>query len=43
MTKPKLPLDLWTFREIREEGWYYVDKTACARRLVLVYLPIFRA
>ena len=30
----KLPIGIQTFREIREEGWYYVDKTAWARRLV---------
>ena len=28
MTKRKLPTGIQTFREIREEGWYYVDKTA---------------
>ena len=27
MPKPKLPPGLRTFREIREEGCYYVDKT----------------
>ena len=30
----KLPIGIQTFREIREEGWYYVDKTAYAARLV---------
>ena len=30
----KLPIGIQTFREIREEGCYYVDKTAWARRLV---------
>ena len=34
MTKRKLPIGIQTFREVREEGWYYVDKTACAQRLV---------
>ena len=34
MTKRKLPIGIQTFRTIREEGHYYVDKTACARRLV---------
>ena len=34
MTKRKLPIGIQTFRTIREEGWYYVDKTPCARRLV---------
>ena len=43
MTKPKLPIGIQTFWEIREEGCCYVGKTACARRLVLVFLPIFRA
>ncbi len=33
-TKRKLPIGIQTFRTIREEGWYYVDKTAYARRLV---------
>ena len=31
--KRKLPIGIQTFREIREEGWYYVDKTAYALRL----------
>ena len=30
----KLPIGIQTFREIREEGYYYVDKTAWVRRLV---------
>ena len=30
MTKRKLPIGIQTFRTIREEGWYYVDKTAYA-------------
>ena len=30
----KLPIGIQTFREIREEGCYYVDKTAFAKRLV---------
>ena len=34
MTKRKLPIGIQTFRTIREEGWYYVDKTAFAHRLV---------
>ena len=34
MTKRKLPIGIQTFREIREEGCYYVDKTAYAHRLV---------
>ena len=31
--KRKLPIGIQTFREIREGGWYYVDKTAYALRL----------
>ena len=34
MTKRKLPIGIQTFCTIREEGWYYVDKTAYAGRLV---------
>ncbi|MCY4027156.1 MAG: ATP-binding protein [Acidobacteria bacterium] len=34
MNKSKLPIGIQNFREIREEGYYYVDKTAYARRLV---------
>ncbi len=30
----KLPIGIQTFREIREDGCYYVDKTAYIRRLV---------
>ena len=30
----KLPVGIQTFRKIREEGCYYVDKTAYAKRLV---------
>ena len=33
MTRRKLPIGIQTFREIREEGCYYVDKTGHARRL----------
>ena len=32
--KRKLPIGIQTFREIREEPYYYVDKTAYIRRLV---------
>ncbi len=35
MTKRKLPIGLQTLREIREDGWYYVDKTG--------YLTIHRS
>ena len=34
MTRRKLPIGIQTFRTIREEGCYYVDKTAYARHLV---------
>ena len=34
MRKRKLPIGIQTFREIREEGCYYVDKTAYAHQLV---------
>ncbi|HLA33699.1 MAG TPA: AAA family ATPase, partial [Rhodocyclaceae bacterium] len=30
----KLPIGIQTLREIREEGHYYVDKTAFAHRLI---------
>ncbi len=33
MTKRKLPIGIQTFRAIREDGYYYVDKTDYARRL----------
>ena len=33
MEKRRLPVGIQTFRQIREEGYYYVDKTAYARRL----------
>ena len=32
--KRKLPIGIQTFRTVREEGFYYVDKTMYARRLV---------
>ena len=34
MTRRKLPIGIQTFRRIREDGCYYVDKTAFIRRLV---------
>ena len=34
MNRRRLPIGIQTFREIREEGCYYVDKTAYIRRLV---------
>ena len=34
MTKRKLPSGIQNFREIRDEGCYYVDKTAYAQRMV---------
>ena len=33
MEKRQLPVGIQTFRQIREEGYYYVDKSAYARRL----------
>ena len=33
-TKRKLPIGIQTFRLVREEGCYYVDKTPLIRRLV---------
>ena len=32
--RKKLPIGIQTFREIREEGYYYVDKTCFARQLI---------
>ena len=34
MTKRKLPIGIQTFREIREENYYYVDKTAHIQQLI---------
>ena len=34
VAKRKLPIGIQTFREIREEGHYYVDKTAYIQRMV---------
>ena len=34
MTRRKLPIGIQTFRRIREDDCYYVDKTACIRRLL---------
>ena len=34
MTRRRLPIGIQTFREIREGGSYYVDKTAFIRRLL---------
>ena len=34
MHRKKLPIGIQTFREIREDGYYYVDKTALAQRLI---------
>ena len=33
MIRRRLPIGIQTFRQIREEGFYYVDKTTYARRL----------
>jgi hypothetical protein len=34
MQRKKLPIGIQTFREIREEAYYYVDKTAFAEKLI---------
>ena len=34
MTKRKLPIGIQTFRTIREDDYYYVDKTGFIRRLI---------
>ena len=34
MTRRRLPIGMQTFREVREENCYYVDKTAYIRRLL---------
>ena len=34
MNKRKLPIGIQTFRKVREEHCYYVDKTAYIRRLL---------
>ena len=34
MTKRRLPIGIQTFRHLREQGCYYVDKTAFLRRLI---------
>ncbi|MDR2091777.1 MAG: ATP-binding protein [Azoarcus sp.] len=34
MTRKKLPIGIQTFREIREDNCYYVDKTAFALRMI---------
>ena len=34
MDRRRLPVGIQTFRRIREEGYYYVDKTGYARRIV---------
>ena len=34
MTRRRLPIGIQTFRKIREENYYYVDKTAHMRRLI---------
>ena len=33
MTRRKLPIGIQTFRDVRQEGYYYVDKTPFLRRL----------
>lgn len=34
MPRPRLPIGIQTFSEIRSEGYYYVDKTGFARQLI---------
>ena len=34
MTRLRLPIGIQTFRELRERGCYYVDKTAHIRKLI---------
>ena len=34
MHRKKLPIGIQTFREIREDDYYYVDKTPLAHRLI---------
>ena len=34
MTRKKLPIGIQTFSEVREEDYYYVDKTGFALRLI---------
>ena len=34
MSKRRLPIGIQTFREVREDTYYYVDKTAYIRRLL---------
>jgi len=34
MSRPRLPIGIQTFRTLREEDCYYVDKTAYVERLV---------
>ena len=33
MDQRRLPIGIQTFRQVREEGYYYVDKTAYACRI----------
>ncbi len=45
MPHKRLPIGIQTFREIREGGYYYVDKTGFALRLIeegKYYLPLLR-
>ncbi len=41
MDRKKLPIGIQTFREIREGGYYYVDKTPMALRLIDQGKPYF--
>ncbi|MBF2055381.1 MAG: ATP-binding protein [Candidatus Sericytochromatia bacterium] len=41
MQRKKLPIGIQTFREIREDGCYYVDKTPFALRMITQGKPYF--
>ncbi|MEB3221908.1 MAG: AAA family ATPase, partial [Candidatus Sericytochromatia bacterium] len=41
MQRKRLPIGIQTFREIREEGHYYVDKTPFVLRLIDQGKPYF--
>ena len=39
---PKVPYGIMDFRRIREEGYYYVDKTSYIRKRDAIWAPYFR-
>ena len=41
MQRRKLPTGIQTFRKVREDGYYYVDKTAYIHRLVTEHAHSF--